>query len=587
MWVSATDIVNFLQGETLVDWLNLYGAERGFVPDNARSSYDETTDMAIFLRDKGGEFEDAVVRVLKERGFQYVEIPRWSSELPPRDLQARTLEAMRAGSDVIVQGTLIDEDRETYGRPDLLVRSDVLGRLTAIPALTEDEAVINAPRLGVGKWHYRVVDMKFSRLTLGAKDGLVRGGGSMPSRQGQLMVYNRALGQLQGFTPPVAYLLGRSWEQTVKGVTTRGNGCLDRLGPVNMEDESLATEVDEAVAWVRQVQEEGAGWQVLPSPSRPELRPNGSSRYDFPWHQAKNEIAEALRDPILLWMVGADKRDRAIEAGIQSIDDPAACAAAFGVTGEKQGRILDEIIRMRQATDSPLVWPERIETERELWGDEQSVEFFVDFETVGNTDDNFQGMPGMGGTPLIFMIGCGHLEQGEWKFRCFIADTLNEVHEAEIIDAWIGHMSEVQSRLAPGTARPLCFHWSPAEDASFLTQYNSACARHPDRHWPQPNWFDFLNRVIRKEPVLVKGALSFGLKPLARAMFSHGLISTEWTEGPGDGLQAMVGAWRCHRQALEQGVPMRSLEMMKGIEKYNEVDCKVMQEIIFYLRRNR
>ncbi len=133
---------------------------------------------------------------------------------------------------------------------------------------------------------------------------------------------------------------------------------------------------------------------------------------------------------------------------------------------------------------------------------------------------------------------------------------------------------------------PLCFHWSPAEDSNFLKQYNSSCARQPHKQWSQPKWYDFLEHVIKKEPVMVKDAMSFGLKPLAKAMFKHGLIQREWTDGPGDGLAAMVGAWRCNAKAKHQNCSMRDLPLMQSIERYNEVDCQVMQEIVSYLRAN-
>ena len=55
------------------------------------------------------------------------------------------------------------------------------------------------------------------------------------------------------------------------------------------------------------------------------------------------------------------------------------------------------------------------------------------------------------------------------------------------------------------------------------------------------NWFDFLTRVVREEPVVVRGAMGFGLKDVAQAMFNLGLIDTNWEQGPGHGLGAMVG----------------------------------------------
>ena len=80
--------------------------------------------------------------------------------------------------------------------------------------------------------------------------------------------------------------------------------------------------------------------------------------------------------------------------------------------------------------------------------------------------------------------------------------------------------------------------------------------------------------------MVVRGALGFGLKAVANALHSHGVIETDWADSPIDGLGAMVGAWRCDEEAREQSVPMNQLPLM------NEVDCKVMMEIVRYLRTN-
>ena len=58
----------------------------------------------------------------------------------------------------------------------------------------------------------------------------------------------------------------------------------------------------------------------------------------------------------------------------------------------------------------------------------------------------------------------------------------------------------------------------------------------------------------------------------------------EWADSPFDGLGAMVGAWRCDEEAKEQAVPMGQLPLMNEIAHYNEVDCKVMMEIVCYLQ---
>ena len=187
---------------------------------------------------------------------------------------------------------------------------------------------------------------------------------------------------------------------------------------------------------------------------------------------------------------------------------------------------------------------------------------------------------------LIFMIGCGHVENDRWVYKSFTVDDLTEPSEEEIIEAWHVHMAEVSQRLGDPGNEPLAIHWSHAETSSMETAYNSAVKRHANKSWPKLRWFDFLSSVMRSEPVVIRGAMNFGLKSVARAMKSHGDIQTTWQDGPTDGLGAMVGAWWSAGEARRLGVDMTQVDLMGEIERYNEVDCKVMMEIVAYLRGN-
>ena len=82
----------------------------------------------------------------------------------------------------------------------------------------------------------------------------------------------------------------------------------------------------------------------------------------------------------------------------------------------------------------------------------------------------------------------------------------------------------------------------------------------------------------------MRGAHAFGLKAVAQALNSHGLIGTKWESGPTDGLGAMVGAWKCAAECRIRHLPLDQHPLMLEIQKYNEVDCKVMMEILYYLR---
>ncbi len=254
---------------------------------------------------------------------------------------------------------------------------------------------------------------------------------------------------------------------------------------------------------------------------------------DSPWHQAKKQINEQIFDHSSLWQVTPKNRPRAISQGVYRYDDPSCCASLFELSDERT-RVLQLILDSQKA-EAPDVSPDRIVTDRENWHSKKEMEFYVDFETVSDVDDKFDRLPDRGGQTLIFMIGCGHEEDGEWKFECFICDRINEPNEAKQIDAWIDHMITTSARR--GVENPTVFHWSPHEKSSLTTAFNAARVRHPDNDWPEPNWYDFLNKVVKPEPVTVKGSLAFGLKSVAKALVRNGLTDTNW----GDSANRRVG----------------------------------------------
>lgn len=283
----------------------------------------------------------------------------------------------------------------------------------------------------------------------------------------------------------------------------------------------------------------------------------------------------------MLWQITHRHRQRAFDAGARRYSAP-SCRANIFQLSEKREATLQKILDVNRSDEH--VHPAKIETARDEWFDIPALEFYVDFETVTDLNDDFSTIPERGGQSLIFMIGCGHMEQGEWKFTVFTCDRLTQACERTIVETWIEHMEAVRARLAPEET-PKVIHWSHAEQSFLDTAFNSARTRQ-NATWPSINWYDFLVKVMREEPVVVRNSLAFGLKHVAKAMYRNGLIETSWGDGPGDGLAAMVGAWRSDDEARRQDISMRELPLMQAIEAYNEVDCKVMQEVIGYLREN-
>ena len=587
-WVAASSTRNHVLDDPLLDWLDRYGESKGFEQDRT----DARTDFLGFIFRKGVEFERAVVQHL--RGLGVGEVRTLSSEdsslTPSRDLGLAfaTWDAMADGVAIIDQGVLRDPEHRMYGMPDLLVRSDVLAELFP-EALSSQAAAVAAPDLDIGNCHYVVVDIKYTTLSLLAS-GKLSNSGSPVAYKVQVHVYNRALGRVQGYVPPAAFLLGRGWKQTAGDTPIRVGDCMSRLGPVEHDEKtpggSLGQRADAAAGWIRRMRRDGDSWDVLPTPSVEELRPHAGGDSGV-WGSRVKRIVEVGGDLTVLHRVGVDSRRKANASGLFDWRDKRVTAAALGVKGASMAPRLQKLLDVNR-TPGPVVRPDRVEAARSSWIDTPPLEFYVDFETVNDIDDDFSTIPAKGGQPLVFMVGCGHIEDGEWRFECFIADQLTESAEAVVIEQWLSHMTAVRDRLDPG-ARPKVYHWSSAERASLETAYNAAVKRHGDRgkRWATPRWFDFLSQVIRKEPVVVRGAHGFGLKAITSALHDAGLVETRWQTGPTDGLGAMVGAWWCqHEVAQERAGRLLDIDLMKEIRAYNEVDCKAMMEIVRYLREN-
>lgn len=584
-WVGATDTRNFILKDPILDWLEEFGTGAGFQRDTELPTYDVRTNFPLFVLGQSAAFESAVVAHIGNI-IQVVRLSERPDQVRDLEVAKSTFLAMEAGTEAIYRGVLWDAENRAYGVPDLLVRSDKL--LELFPgSISDDEMGDVAPDLDGAEWHYVVVDIKFERLPLNV-NGDLSNSGSARADKSQLFIYNRALGRIQGLLPNCSFILGRGWELQSKGVRYKGDNCMDSLAPVRQDESgqggSLETRSNDAIAWLRKLRANGTTWKVLPKPLVPELWPNMNNAEDFPWHAAKSQIADQLGELTNLWQVRPENRDAAHKQGVESWSDPNCDSAMVGVKGASQGPSLQAILDVNHSKDDKPIRPATVGASRDQWYESPSLEFYVDFETVSDLADDFTGVPDRGGQPLIFMIGCGHVEGGNWIFECFIADSLTEASEKTIIDEWYLHMRTVNERLGPFEQEPRLIHWSNAEPIWLETGDISAFERHNGHGWPPLPWFDFLSQVVQKEPVVVRGALDFGLKEIAKAMKSVGVITTQWDEGPTDGLGAMAGAWWCAEEAAKLGVPMKDLTLMQDISKYNEVDCKVMMEIVQYLR---
>ena len=77
--------------------------------------------------------------------------------------------------------------------------------------------------------------------------------------------------------------------------------------------------------------------------------------------------------------------------------------------------------------------------------------FYVDFETVNNLSNDDSKID-----TLIYIIGCGYIENNTWKCKQFKLNSYSLKEERKIIDEWINFMYKKYTDFK-------IIHWSPAE----------------------------------------------------------------------------------------------------------------------------
>lgn len=81
---------------------------------------------------------------------------------------------------------------------------------------------------------------------------------------------------------------------------------------------------------------------------------------------------------------------------------------------------------------------------------------------------------------------------------------------------------------------------------------------------------------------MIKDCFKFGLKHIAKALYKNKLIFTKLESNCDNGLSCMIKAYEVYQNEKD---PVNS-KTMDDISKYNKFDCKVLWEILQYLRNN-
>ena len=568
-YVPASHVYNYMVNDTLVDWLKFSSRSRNvsntFRPKN-KDNFNE------YILEKGILFEENIVKYINDNIHPVVKV----SEYITSQNCEQTLYLMKNGTPIIHSAPVINNYNKTKGVIDLLVRSDYINNITTLESLSEEEKIRKASKLN-NPYHYVVVDIKFSTLPLRSDGKHLQNTNSFCAYKSQLLIYTQAIGRLQGYTPPYAFILGRRSKYTKGGITNTSYNSLERLGRIDYKklDKEYWTKTKKAINWVRNVKQNSYNWSCKP-PSRIELYPNMCKDSGI-WNKEKNEIAEEIGEITMIWNVGQKHRNIALKKGIYTWHDPNCTSENLGITG-KNALIIDKIMNINRQNDIKIL-PKKIKNNKHNWKNNKN-NLYIDFETMSDIFSDFSQLPIQNKTDMIFMIGVGWHENNKWYYNSYICNNATYEEEFRIMDEFI---SFIRSRNDP-VLNYWCAEakfWDTAENRQFNLTNDIDRKNHISDNWKIKKWCNLYD-IFREDSIVIKDCFNFGLKSIAKAMQKHKMINTQLETDCTSGISAMVKASNCYTNNSD---PINS-EVMQDICKYNEFDCKVLWEIISYLKDN-
>lgn len=603
-WTSATGTRNFLLNDPILDWLELHYCQLGLNDKNEKvdkvnkankanmnewiKKSNENMRYLNILFQKGFDFEDKIMKELESKyNNNFTTINEDGREGRTRKNFDLTKDAIFSGVPIISQAVLFNDNNHTMGTADLLVRSDYLNKLVHTDILSDEDAAIKASKLD--QYHYRVIDIKWSSLKFYANSNCLKKQGFIPAYKGQLAIYNCALGNIQGYFPSQAYLMGKGCEQMVKGNKVKFFDCFDRLGMIDYEnkDRDFINLTAEAVQWYREVKQNGKKWSPLDPPKKkhPNLFPNMSND-DIKWNPIKKEIAQKTGELTQLSYVGINERESLHTRGIYTINNPACTTQNMEMKPSLNSEKVDAICQINRDPKHNISPRGKIDNNDGNWQKTYPTDMYFDFENI-NVDfvKTKMDIHNSQTDIMIFMIGVGYIQNDQWNYKTFYMKNATPNEEKRIFNEFTEFVDSKSYELDPEQNYPVrLFHWSQAE----ITNISDMNGKF-DNQWKDfssdTEFVDMYN-VFNKEPIGIKGAFGYSLKSVGNALYKLGYIESKWPESNiSNGQNTLFAAGEYYLKKNEKKITNEDKKTFNDIINYNEIDCKMIWEVVEFLRK--
>ncbi len=579
--ISASSIRNYLLEDPLLDWLKYYSINNlNDIPKEKNPLYNSNNfnkqnnsqlSFNNFIMEQGNLFEKIVFDKLKElNNISMVQVS-YNNESQSFEKYMETIDYMKQGIDIIYQGVLHDYKKKLYGVPDLLIRADKFN-------LIFNKNLILNNHKSLIKYNYVIVDIKHSTIQLNCNQTFIKDINSIPAYKGQILIYNRILSNILGYEPKYGFILSKKINYTKNNILYSSDNFMENISVIDYKglDKNYNIITNKAIDWLKRMRTLGHNWKLLPNPSVNELYPNMKNDKDDGYRNIKSDLANNINEITNIWWCSYKKRQLAHSKRVFSWDNKKFNAELIDIKDLKVATTLNNILKINKSKNEILRTCDLINDNSWRY-DNNIMEFYIDFETINS---NLGQIDATDTHNIIFMICIGWDNNNIWEHKSFMINRNDDNDELNMItNMW----ELIEQKMTEFNKSDYKFiHWSNAE----ITFYNKFLSKHPFNTIQSNQFKSFdLYKLFLDNNVVIKGCLNFSLKNVANAMHKNGLIETSWDKSSicNNGLQAMYYAYNLYKN---NNYIDENNNIMKEIIKYNIIDCKVMYEMLLYLRNN-
>jgi hypothetical protein len=555
---------NYFRSDAIIDWLNEYG------PIEKKDT--ELSFFLSMLRSKNLEFNHKIIEYITERFPESVcnispSITTCKDVEPHKQkISFESIEKTKIAMDkkipIIFNACFMSKvDSYFYhfgGKVDMLVLNSQIGDLFNLEVVPDNED------------KYSIVNFKYATMDLRADGIHLLNNSKQKVYKAHLWLLNAALGITQGCLPDMCYLLGRKYQYTKEKKKTIKNGVFDHIATIDFRqiDKSYEEDCRKALDWIYKVRESGQDLDPF-NPNCQEMYPNMKNNSDHPWRSYKSEIAEAIKEITLMYKCGPQVRQYALEKGVTEWSKLTPESIKF--SGEKVINQITKFINVQ------LNGEDGSRLENRFIKNVPKIEFYLDFESIGNMYDDFSTFPKASNNGMIFLAGLVVVDNvnGTITYRSYLVDTLEQINEKKMLTEMLQDIETLrlvyQQNFAP------IYAWSNAEKTMICRAMGKTVL--------QENNIILIDlcKCFRESGIVFSGQYGYGLKSVAKTMYEHEMIQTTWdvSNDVSDGLNAAIEAMKTYKYAN----PEQRKQYFQSVIDYNYVDCKVMEEIVSYMRR--